>query len=126
MTSATSHSKSRGFTLIEILVVIGIILVLAGILLPMLIKAYSYADKSKGAADLQSIALALENYRQDCGDYPRPYNDTTNYRGARALCQALVAPGTAAQDGADGLGFRVRTGMGQVKGPYLQMDRFKV
>jgi prepilin-type N-terminal cleavage/methylation domain-containing protein len=126
MTSATSRSKSRGFSLIELLVVIGIILILAGIALPMLIKAYSYASKSKARADLNTIAVALSAYKADFGDYPRPVNDTTTYRGARALCQALVAPGTAAQDGADGLGFRERAGMGPVRGPYLQMDRFKL
>jgi len=72
MTSATSHSnphaRRRGFTLVELLVVIGIIVVLAGILLPTIIRAYAHADRTKGQADLQSISVALEAFKSDFGD----------------------------------------------------------
>jgi len=61
MTSATSPSKPSatrsGFTLVEILVVIGIIVVLAGILLPTVLKAYRQAGKTRAAADLQTIGM---------------------------------------------------------------------
>ena len=134
MISATSHSKAsgrRGFSLVEILVVIGIIVVLAGILLPSLIRAYSQADKTRAKYDLQAIGVAIEAYRSDFGDIPRTYG---NNKGAHALCRALFGPGPAADvtagdqqgDGADGLGFRVRAGGGKVWGPYLQSDRLNV
>jgi len=109
--------------LVEILVVIGIIVVLAGILLPTVIKAYSQANKNKLALDLQAIGMALEAYKGDFGDYPRTTTGSTN-TGAAVLCQALFAPGPVANDGADGLGFRIRAGAGKVYGPYLQTDRW--
>jgi prepilin-type N-terminal cleavage/methylation domain-containing protein len=95
MTSATSPSNfaRRGFTLVELLVVIGIILVIAGIALPMLIKAYSQSDKSKARADLNTIAVCLEAYKQDHGDYPR--TNGVDGTGAAVLCKALVGPGNA-------------------------------
>jgi prepilin-type N-terminal cleavage/methylation domain-containing protein len=128
MEDSTAMRNRRGFSLIELLVVIGIILVIAGIALPMLIRAYSYSAKSAAAFNLNTIAVGLEAYKQDMGDYPRTdYADTTSgERGARVLAWALLAPQAAAQDGADGLGFRVRAGMGKVCGPYLQLDRLKL
>lgn len=92
--------KRRGFTLVELLVVIGIILVLAGIALPILIKSYSSAEKNKARADLNTIAVCLEAYKQDYGDYPRTLTDpatgaTIANTGAATLCKALVGPGNA-------------------------------
>ncbi len=101
MTSPTLQTDRptvrRGFTLVELLVVMGIIIVLIGILVPTLIRAYSAADKTKAAADLQSIGVALEAYRGDFGDYPRiDRSVATGYgqdTGAVVLCKALVGAG---------------------------------
>ena len=68
---APSRREPRGFTLTEIVVVVGILLILAGILLPMGMKAYSNAGRARDAADLQAIAVALDAYKADMGDYPR-------------------------------------------------------
>ncbi len=124
-TGRTSFRRPRaGFTLIEILVVVGIIVVLAGIALPMLMKSYKSAIVTRTRADLQSIALALEAYKADCGDYPRfddsnaadasatppgqsadPLNIQQD-RGARLLCRALLGPGPAALTGGASFGFK--------------------
>ncbi len=101
MTFATSHSDSwihrRGFTLTEILVVIGIILVLVGILVPTIIRTYGTADKTRFAFNLQVIGTGLEAYKQDFGDYPRNLNAATGAAPA-VLCKALVGPGNATTD----------------------------
>ena len=128
MTSSLRHKSSRrGFTLVELLVVIGIILLLISILVPMLNKAYQQSVRTNMAGDLQVISQALEVYHDQFGVYPKPDNKIAGpYKGSIVLCWALIAPGRASQDGADGPGFRVRGTQGEVKGPYLPADRFKI
>lgn len=81
--------RPRAFTLIELLVVVGIIVLLAGLLLPMLYKTYRSASKTRLAADLNTIATALDVYKNDFGDYPRVPSPGT---GFAILGQALIGP----------------------------------
>lgn len=130
---AISASRARrGFTLVEIMVTIGIIILLVGILLPVIFRVRRQADRARTAADIQAISVALGAYKQDFGDIPRWTTDpvttiSTAPSGSWILGFALIAPGAQSVDGADGPGFRVRkTGYGQVYGPYLPPDKFKL
>jgi prepilin-type N-terminal cleavage/methylation domain-containing protein len=120
--------RRRGFTLVELTVVIGVLLLLASLLIPMVAKAHRVAIRSRMKADIGAISTGLEAYRLDQRDYPR-LSDAPNaveVDGAVLLCWALLSPGPASQDGADGPGFRRRGTTGTTYGPYLNADSFRI
>ncbi len=130
--------RRKGFTLVELMVVVGVATLLLSMAFPVIGKARKVAMRARMKADVGAIEQGLEAYRMDHRDYPRlPANLSSandyaysNYQpdmdGAELLCAALIAPGPATVDGADGPGFRIRGSKGQVYGPYLDPNKFKV
>lgn len=56
------RKSERGFTLLEILVVITLILIIAGIALPRFIGVGDEGKKAKAKAELRTVQTALESY----------------------------------------------------------------
>ena len=85
---AHSAKKRRGFTLLELLVVILIIGLLTGIVAPRFMSQISRSEVTTARAQLDAFRKAIEDFRIDNGRYP------TTAEGLDAL---VVAPADAAR-----------------------------
>lgn len=95
--------SGRGFTLIEMLIVIVVIAILAMIVIPRLLGAGRKAKESALRGDLQQLRNAIQQFEADCGDYPS------------ALSQLMTQPAAGATGG-NGIALDV----GAWQGPYLR------
>ena len=67
---ARRRQQAGAFTLVELLVVVGMIALLIALLLPTLARAREQANRTKCAANLRSIGWAMTMYVQRYGCYP--------------------------------------------------------
>jgi general secretion pathway protein G len=75
--SPSTRKPSRGFTLMELLIVILIIGVLAGLLMPAVMIARESAKKSQTRALIANVAAGVERARAMNGSYPLSTNLVT-------------------------------------------------
>jgi general secretion pathway protein G len=73
---------ARGFSLIELMVVIVILGILAGMIMPKLMGRTDDAKIVKAKVDMAALDTALKLYKLDNGEYP------TTEQGLRALIEA--------------------------------------
>jgi type II secretory pathway pseudopilin PulG len=147
--------RRRAFTLIEILVVAGIIVLVIGITMAAFSASRRQAQRTMTESALQTIRVAIAAYTTDHGMMPLPIAvaglgstpDRPNPpTGGQLLVQALIAPAPAGEDnapanlrpkrdGLDGPGFKMRPAVkvagvwesqGRAYGPYLPTEKVRL
>jgi prepilin-type N-terminal cleavage/methylation domain-containing protein len=91
----------KGFTLIEIVVVLAIIAVIAAFLTPMLFDYLKESKISRAKVDVKNIAASIANFNRDLQVYP-VYKTTTAKGDATVLVLHTGEGNQAGQDGVTG------------------------
>lgn len=68
--SQQKRKNQEGFSLIELMIVIGILGLLIGFVGPKLISNFDKAKVDTTKVQMRQLAATLKNYRLDCGSYP--------------------------------------------------------
>ena len=64
------RNKQKGFSLIELLIVVAIILIIAAIAIPNLLRARIAANEASAVASLRTMNTASITYNSTYGNYP--------------------------------------------------------
>src|SRR5687768_235245 len=70
-----------GFTLIELIVIIGVLLILAALLLPAIAKVRGAAGRAQSTNNLRQIGIACHNYHDSFNRWPPALGKANNAEG---------------------------------------------
>ncbi|MDH7601011.1 MAG: type II secretion system protein GspG [Armatimonadota bacterium] len=106
MSNLMPRVRRRGFTLVELLVVIVVLAVLAAIVLPKFMDSSKRSKESALRSDLKLLRNAIGLFYTDTGAYPKTLSD--------------LAATSAPAKGLDSSGNEVSINAADWHGPYLQ------
>src|SRR3982751_4069066 len=86
MTKGERAMKSRGFTLIELMIVVAIIAIIAAIAIPSLLRSRMAANATSAAASCKAFAEAEEIYHRTDYDGDGVLEYASTMTGANSLC----------------------------------------
>lgn len=90
-TQRQRRSSSRGFSLIELLVVVAIILIIAAIAIPNFLRARMAADEAAAASNVRTITTAAVAYHVTWGNgFPPLLAALGGVSGAPATCNQAI------------------------------------
>ena len=90
---ADNSNRKSGFTIVELLTVMSIIIILIGLLVPALERVRRYAQRVKQKAQFHAVSVALDLFNAENEGYPDSNeNDDSglSYCGAMKFCEAMV------------------------------------
>lgn len=86
----------KGFTLIEVIVILAVIAILAAVLTPMIIGYVSDARVSRAQADVKTLAAAVTAFNKDMKDWPIYETDAKRKTGTTPYATLASDDGDAA------------------------------
>jgi type II secretory pathway pseudopilin PulG len=122
MKSSRNHGR-RGFTSLELVVIIALLALLAAVTLPALSRKEARVQRAQCASNLRQIGVAIHVYSADANDYapicgwPQSQNPWQTYSAAR-----VVAGSTNMSRGFMSLGLLFRTGLADARLFYCPAD----
>lgn len=101
ITLLTNHNRRRGFTITELLVVIGLIVLLIGILLPALASVKSGGLMVKSMANMRQIATWMQLYSTDNREFILPSQFDYSDNSYPGKVRSIISEGPKVEVGSE-------------------------
>jgi prepilin-type N-terminal cleavage/methylation domain-containing protein len=94
------YSQCRGFTLLELLITVGIISILSAIAVPNFVDAQVRARSAREISDMRTLKTAIESYVTDNGCYPfaQSFSSPSPYQKLRQVTTPIAYIATVPRD----------------------------
>src|SRR5579862_6316202 len=111
-------NKQKGFSLIELLIVVAIILIIAAIAIPNLLRSKMAANEASAVGSMRTLNTAAVTYSTTYGGYPKSLTNLSPATSATStsadLVDSVLASGTKS-----GYSFTWSSGTADTLGNYL-------